>query len=242
MIRYAIAHEDWFGQWSPWATADAQPAEPKVEKVSLVSGRLQTAALPPPPGSVCDATLTLDLTWDWTVRRPKRLLIAGRLYAAAKPGDPPANLSVPVGLQTNFPGGAGVAFVITFNGGNTGAGGGRVHAELHLRRREDGLAVAGRRRRATPLPAHHSGLQARLRQYRPCRPGAVGARAGKPGAAANRRLVRRTACDQRVGSAPTGDHRRARGCAADQPWGRARRASRPARLGSDAGISRLLCL
>src|SRR5262249_9082738 len=39
VARYAVAHEDWFGQWSTWTTADAQPAEPKVEKVSLVSGR-----------------------------------------------------------------------------------------------------------------------------------------------------------------------------------------------------------
>jgi hypothetical protein len=121
VIRYAVAHEDIFGQWSAWSTANAAPAEPKVAKVSLVAARLDTGALPAPPGTVCDATLTVDLTWDWTIRSPRTLQLAGRLYAAAKPGAPPSDLSIPAGLQTLFSGGAGALFDITFNGSNAGS-------------------------------------------------------------------------------------------------------------------------
>ena len=155
-IRYAISHEDIFGQWSAWAATSTQPTEPKVAQVSLVTARLDTGAPPAPPGSVCDATLTLDLTWDWTVRRPKRLLLVGRLYAAAKPGLPPADLSIPAGMPSNFPGGPGAPFVLTFNGANAGT----VPASATLAYISDDakqvlagpVAVAGPRRYRVTIP------------------------------------------------------------------------------------------
>ncbi len=126
ILRYGVAHQDICGVWSTWATADAAPQEPKAQQVRLLSARLDSVV--PAAGSVCDAILVLDLSWDWTVRSPRLLRLAGRLYAAAKPELPPADLSLPAGLQTGFPGGAGAPLVITFTGGAAGSVPGAVLA------------------------------------------------------------------------------------------------------------------
>ncbi len=118
-LRYAIAHQDLFGQWSTWSNAGVGPMEPPPQNVGLVAASLNTAA--PSSGSVCDATLVLDFSWDWTVRSPKQVNLVGRLYAAAKPGVPPADTSLPAGLAKNFPSGAGGLFTVTFNGADAGS-------------------------------------------------------------------------------------------------------------------------
>jgi hypothetical protein len=119
VARYAVAHQNLFGVWSLWSAANVAAQELAVQKVRLLSARLDCTV--PPSGSACDGTLTLDLSWDWTVRRPRQLQLTGRLYAAAKPGAAPADLSVPTGLATGFPGGAGVPFTLTFNGADAGS-------------------------------------------------------------------------------------------------------------------------
>ena len=119
VARYAIAHQSLFGIWSPWSTADMALQEPAVQKVALLSARLDCTA--PNSGSVSDGTLTVDLSWDWTVRRPRQLQLTGRLYAAAKPGAAPSDLSVPTGLAMSFPGGPGAPFTLIFNGGDVGS-------------------------------------------------------------------------------------------------------------------------
>lgn len=53
----------------------------------------------------------------------ERITLVGRLYPATKPGDLPSVLSIPPGLQTNFPGGAGIPLVITFSGNDAGVAG-----------------------------------------------------------------------------------------------------------------------
>jgi hypothetical protein len=93
-------------------------AEPPAQRVGLVAATLDAAA--PASGSVCTARLTVDFSWDWTVRSPKQVNLVGRLYAAAKVGDAPADLSLPAILPTNFPANSGGAFAIAFDGGDAG--------------------------------------------------------------------------------------------------------------------------
>ena len=120
-VRYGIAQQDIFGVWSRWMTADVAPAEPPVQDAKLLAARLDIVGpLPVPPASLCTATLTADISWDWTARRPNLLRLVGRLYPVAKPGVPPSDLSVPSGLATAFPGGAGTPFAITFAGADSG--------------------------------------------------------------------------------------------------------------------------
>jgi len=120
-VRYGIAQQDIFGVWSRWMTADVAPAEPPVQDAKLLAARLDIVGpLPVPPASLCTATLTVDISWDWTARRPNLLRLVGRLYPVAKPGVPPSDLSVPSGLATAFPGGAGTPFAITFAGADSG--------------------------------------------------------------------------------------------------------------------------
>jgi hypothetical protein len=119
VVRYAVAHQSLFGIWSPWSMANMAMQELAVQKIRLLSARLDCSA--PASGSVCEGTLTIDVSWDWTVRRPRQLQLTGRLYAAAKPGAAPSDLSVPTGLATSFPGAAGTPFTLTFNGADAGS-------------------------------------------------------------------------------------------------------------------------
>jgi len=117
-LRYGIAHQDLFGQWSAWSAASVAAGEPPVQKVGLVAASLNVIA--PASGSVCDASLVLDFSWDWTVRSPRQVSLIGRLYAASKPGVGPTDLSLPPLLAKNFPANTGLGFSIAFNGGDVG--------------------------------------------------------------------------------------------------------------------------
>ncbi len=154
-IRYAVAHADIFGQWSGWSAASVSAAEPKVAKVSLVAARLDMGPPPAPPASLCNATLTVDFTWDWTVRRPKLIRLVGRLYAAGKPGAPPADLSLPAGLPTSFPGAAGAPLVLSFNGADAGSVSGATLAYISDDAKQvlaGPVAVIGPRRYRLTIP------------------------------------------------------------------------------------------
>jgi hypothetical protein len=118
-LRHGIAHQDLFGQWSTWSAAGLSVGEPPVQRVGLVAASLQATA--PASGSICDASLVLDFSWDWTVRSPKQVNLVGRLYATTKRGLPPTDLSLPSLLATNFPAGTGGAFAIAFNGADAGS-------------------------------------------------------------------------------------------------------------------------
>ena len=105
-LRYGVAHQDWFGLWSPWSTTGHTISEPEAQPASLLSARLEV--VPPASGTICPATLVLDIAWDWKVRSPRYIDIVGRLYQQTKRGDPPANLTVPNKLPSALlnPGGA----------------------------------------------------------------------------------------------------------------------------------------
>ncbi|MGD1859188.1 MAG: hypothetical protein ACFB0E_04365 [Leptolyngbyaceae cyanobacterium] len=88
-LRYGVAHQDWFGLWSDWTTAGYSVSEPPPQPASLLSARLEV--VPPASGTICPATLVLDIAWDWKVRSPRHIDIVGRLYPQSRRGDPSAN-------------------------------------------------------------------------------------------------------------------------------------------------------
>lgn len=114
LLRYGLAHQDLFGLWSPWTVIGHRVEEPAVQKAALLSAKLNVVA--PESGTVCPASLVLDLAWDWTVRSPRRIELVGRLYSQEHRGDPPANTGRTNRLQSalNIEGGA--AFQIRFDG------------------------------------------------------------------------------------------------------------------------------
>ncbi len=112
-LLYGLAHQDLFGLWSGWATAPFTIGEPPVRPVDILSVRLDPTATPSGP---CPAVLTIEYAWDWAPRSPERIEFVGRLYAQTKLGDPPANLTVPTGLQTSLAGGAGFVLKVLHGG------------------------------------------------------------------------------------------------------------------------------
>ncbi|HYO83933.1 MAG TPA: hypothetical protein VES20_21195 [Bryobacteraceae bacterium] len=119
-LRYGLAHQDIYGQWSPWITSDCDANQPGVDDVSIVSATLKPISPADPSLPNCNASLTIEFIWDWRVRRPKSIEFRGRLYAAAKHGDPPPALNVPTGFPRTL-GGAQGPVVITFNGDTPGS-------------------------------------------------------------------------------------------------------------------------
>ena len=112
-MKYAIAHQDIYGQWSNWKAVNVTVQQPPVERVSIVNA--QFTATVPPSGAVCPASLKIEFLWDWRIRRPKTIRFAGRLYAASFHGDPPPDTSLPLGFQRSL-GGGDPLVEITFAG------------------------------------------------------------------------------------------------------------------------------
>jgi hypothetical protein len=109
--RYSVAAQDIFGRWSHWGSASCDVSEPPAGKVTLAGALLDTAVATGP----CPATLTVEITWDWTNRSPQTIDVAGRLFGQVWAQDPPADTSVPT-----IPGAFGTALsgsmaLITFN-------------------------------------------------------------------------------------------------------------------------------
>lgn len=95
-LLYGLAHQDLFGLWSAWTSAPFQVGEPPVRPVSILSSRLDVT---PVAAGRCPAVLVLEYAWDWAARGPQRFEFVGRLYAQARLGAAPTDLSVPVRLQ-----------------------------------------------------------------------------------------------------------------------------------------------
>jgi hypothetical protein len=112
-VKYGVAVQDIYGEWTPWVTVDQALAQPDLEPVQIVRADLTPTA--PPSGSVCPATLELDFVWDWRVRSPMQITIAGLMYPAATHGSPPPSLTIPAGLDRSLAGG-GAPLVVTFAG------------------------------------------------------------------------------------------------------------------------------
>lgn len=114
-VKYGVAVQDIYGQWTAWMSVDEGMAQPELDRVRIASAKL--TATPPLSGAICPATLEVEFFWDWSVRTPERIQFAGTLYAAAEHGSPPPSLAIPSGLARSM-GGADPIFNVTFGGGD----------------------------------------------------------------------------------------------------------------------------
>ncbi|MBD1874506.1 hypothetical protein H6F75_13520 [Nodosilinea sp. FACHB-131] len=117
-LRYGVAHQDLFGVWSSWTVAGQNLQEPAVQKVTILSARLDMEL--PASGSICPATLVIDLSWDWSVRSLERLELVGRLYPQAKRGDNPPPGPLPGNLQKALGDAMAGLYSIIFGGSSSG--------------------------------------------------------------------------------------------------------------------------
>ncbi|MEX5307028.1 hypothetical protein RF644_14880 [Kocuria sp. CPCC 205258] len=99
-MDHAVAHHDLFGLFSTWSLSPAAVREPPVERATITAARWDVLAAV--PGATTPADLVLDLTWDWSVRAPELIRVAGRLYPQSQLGEPPADRSVPGGLAPSL--------------------------------------------------------------------------------------------------------------------------------------------
>jgi hypothetical protein len=102
--RYGVCQQDIYGQWSPWAATDVTVHEPAVDDVRIVSATLRPSLPASPNSAICPATLEIEFLWDWRIRQPELIRFVGKLYPAAKHGDPPPNLLRPTVLQRDLNG------------------------------------------------------------------------------------------------------------------------------------------
>lgn len=117
-LIYGLAHQDLFGLWSAWTSTPFTVGEPPVRTVSIISTRLDVT---PQAVGMCPAALVMEFAWDWGTRSPQRFEFAGRLYAQAKLGDAPSDLSIPSGLQTSLGGPPGFRLQVVHSGAAVGA-------------------------------------------------------------------------------------------------------------------------
>ena len=117
-LRHAVACQDIFGLWSPWSETGITVLEPAVSAVSVTASRLDTITVAGP----CPASLTLDLTWNWSSRSPQSITLVGRRYAQTWASDPPASATAPGG-DAFVSAGAGLLVTLQFDvsGAITGA-------------------------------------------------------------------------------------------------------------------------
>jgi len=113
--KYAVAHQDIYGQWSTWSVINSNIAIPGVDKVRIVSAQFKFDSVPTPPVSKCPASLEVEFLWDWRIRTPLRISFRGRLHAASYHGEPPPVTSLPGGLQTKLGGPFANTFTLNFN-------------------------------------------------------------------------------------------------------------------------------
>lgn len=112
---YAAAPLDVHGRWGPWVlTTHVLVADP-VQKPVLNDVRIDLPATLPTSGpAVPDATLTVDVSWDWADRSPDRIEVSGRFVPL---GPPPVSVG---GFQTDSAGPVG-SFVVTIGFDAAGA-------------------------------------------------------------------------------------------------------------------------
>ncbi|EGF31964.1 hypothetical protein IMCC9480_3131 [Oxalobacteraceae bacterium IMCC9480] len=113
--RYGIALQDIWGQWSHWGIVDYTDGQPAPDRPRILKCALDAAV--PASGRVCPGTLTIELAWDWQVRRPKQIELRCRLFAAPQRSyTPPPDLTVPAGIQSALALAPGAPLLITFAG------------------------------------------------------------------------------------------------------------------------------
>lgn len=112
-VKYAVAVQDIYGQWTRWLPVDQNLKQPELDLV-----RISTAKLTPVPAgasTVCPATLEMEFLWDWSVRSPSQIEFAGLLYTTTDHGGPPPSLAIPSALPRSI-GGLDPRLTITFAG------------------------------------------------------------------------------------------------------------------------------
>lgn len=125
-VRYSVATQNLFGLWSPWLGADHVVAQPAPMPPRIVALRVDAEL--PASGTVCDAVATVDLTWDWTDRRPHEVVLLGRLFPAAD-RSAPAPSPAPAGFDRTLAGGQ-AAVVLRFGGADVATVDGAVSPHL----------------------------------------------------------------------------------------------------------------
>jgi len=101
-LKYAVAHQDIYGQWSNWVAINSLIKQPGVDEPRIVSAEFKYTSVPIPPATKCNAKLVLEFLWDWRIRTPLTISFRGRLHAAAYHGAPPPDFSLSGGLQTKL--------------------------------------------------------------------------------------------------------------------------------------------
>lgn len=113
-LKYAVAHQDIFGQYSNWNSIDSVLQQPDVDQVRIVSAEFKFTAVPVPPAATCDAELLIEFVWDWRIRSPRTISFRGRLHGADYHGQPPPDITLPGGLQTALGGPFTNTFTLNF--------------------------------------------------------------------------------------------------------------------------------
>lgn len=121
---YGVAQQTLFGLWSDWSTCVGTLAVPPPQVPQIMSAKLEAVPGPShdPP---CDGTLVVELLIDWSVRRPARMQLVGRLFAATVKSAPPPDASRPDKLDRAV-GLAGPGIDIVFAGDHPSAAGAAV--------------------------------------------------------------------------------------------------------------------
>jgi hypothetical protein len=114
-LKYGAAHQDIYGQWSGWVSADSTIDQPAVDDPRIVSAEFKYTNVPVPPNAKCQANLLLEFLWDWRIRTPLTISFRGRLHAAAYHGAPPPNTTLPNGLQTSLAVPPATTFTLDFS-------------------------------------------------------------------------------------------------------------------------------
>jgi hypothetical protein len=112
-VHYSVATQSIFSLWSPWQGVDFGTHQPSTPPPRIVAATLAVTA--PALGKVCAGTLTVDLTWDWTDRRPSQIVLEGRMYAAADRAELPPVPFPPAGLERAIST-AGAQVILNFSG------------------------------------------------------------------------------------------------------------------------------
>jgi hypothetical protein len=122
VTTYAVAPVDVHGRWGPWAlTTHSLAAEP-VQRPGLAGVRIDLPAALPASGPVVpNASLVVEVTWDWADRSPDRIEVTGVFVPL---GPPPVSVS---GFQTSSTGAVG-SFAVTIGFSASGAPSIRVPA------------------------------------------------------------------------------------------------------------------
>ncbi|MBU1378541.1 MAG: hypothetical protein KKE02_15330 [Alphaproteobacteria bacterium] len=122
-MSYAAATQTIFGVWSRWAEGAITVAQPEPALVQVLSADLRPTDTG--SGTVCPATLVMEISVDWRVRTVRRVELSGRLFAAASRHAAAPAAAPPAGLQKAL-GSVIATGQITFAGDTPSLAGGTV--------------------------------------------------------------------------------------------------------------------